>query len=122
MKIKNYPYGKPSKSLKKAADYLNKNYVKIINEYINDEYNKYRHNLYYLIMDDPEYFGVPKIVANRLNTDEIDWLQEEFENLKFRYKDSIRAKFNPIAKKYVTEAKKLSNKIDKIMPFVMAAN
>jgi hypothetical protein len=122
MKIKDYPCGKPSKSLKKAADFLNKNYVKIINEFILDENNKYRHDLDYLMFEYPNYLGLDKRIGCNLSCNDVFWLDEEFDILKFRYKDSIRAKLNPVAKKYASEAKKLSNKIDKIMPFIMAAN
>lgn len=122
MKIKDYPYGKPSKSLKKAADYLNRNYIKIINEFIFDENNQYKHDLDYLMFEYPDYLGLDKRISCALTSDDVDWLQEEFIYLRFRYQDSIRAKLNPIMKSYAVEAKKILNKINKEMPLFLAVN
>lgn len=122
MKIKDYIYGTPSKSLKKASEYLNRNYTKIINKFILDENNKYRCDLDYLIMGHPEYCGIPKNITCRLNGDEVDWLQDEFEDLKCQYKEKTASRLNPIAKKYTIEGQKIIKKMNKIAPFMNAVN
>lgn len=122
MKIKDYPYGKPSKSLKKAADYLNCNYIKIINEFILDVNNQYRYDLDYLMFEYPDYLGLDKRIGCALASDDVCWLQEELEGLKFRYKDSLRDKLNPVMKTYAVEARKILDKIDKEMPLFLAVN
>jgi hypothetical protein len=122
MKIKDYPYGKPSKSLKKAADYLNRNYIKIINEFISDENNQYKQDLDYLMFEYPDYLGLDKRIGCALDEDDVFWLDEEFDCLKFRYKDSIRSKLNPKMESYVLEARKILDKIDKEMPLFLAVN
>lgn len=122
MKIKNYPYGKPSKSLKKAADYLNRNYIKIINEFVLDEKNQYRRDLDYLMFEYPDYLGLDKRIGCALDADDVCWLDDEFINLKFRYQDSIRDKLNPIMESYAVEARRILDKINKEMPLFLAVN
>jgi hypothetical protein len=73
MKIKDYPYGKPSKSLVNAVIFLNRNKQKIIKRYKKEFPNNYWD--YYF--DYPDYFGLPKRISYRLSTDEVDWIQDE---------------------------------------------
>lgn len=67
--ISDYPYGKTRKALIEAAKWLNANQrtiaKEILAEKLCDEF------------DYPQYWGVPKKIANRLTTDEVDFIQDE---------------------------------------------
>jgi hypothetical protein len=54
--ISDFPYGKPSRNLIKAVDWLNKHTC-------TDEF------------DFPDYGGMPKNISDRLFSDEVDWIQ-----------------------------------------------
>jgi len=85
MKTSDYPYGRVTKTLKKAAAYLNRNYKSIINESFKLEpdltYDDIAHSFDY-----PCYLDMPKSIFGRLNTDEVDWLQEGWFDLVERHK------------------------------------
>jgi hypothetical protein len=64
MKLKDYPYGKVTKTLKKAVTWLRSNKKKIQKEQED-------------CFDFPNYWNMPKTICNRLNGDEVDWIQYE---------------------------------------------
>lgn len=72
MKIKDFPYGIPTKTLKKAVQWLNSNKRKLEKK---EEFYSF---------DYPEYWDMPKTISNRLNTDEVDWIQNEVHNWKLQ--------------------------------------
>ena len=72
MRIKNYPYGQPTKTLKKAVNWLNRNKHKIAKSL--KEHGK---DAWLYSFDYPDYWNMPKIISSRLDGDEVDWLQEE---------------------------------------------
>lgn len=61
-----FPYGKITKKLREAVKWLNKNRRRI-EENFNREYP----------FDYPLYWGMPKRIAHKLTTDEVDWIQSE---------------------------------------------
>lgn len=69
MNVKNYPYGKVTKTLKSAVSWLNKNKKKIKLEK-------------YWEFDYPDYCGMPPKICSRLSSDEVDWIQEEIDWLE----------------------------------------
>lgn len=85
MKTSEYPYGKVTKSLKKAAAYLNKNYRKIIKNLLDSSENLTYDDIAHSF-DYPDYLDMPKSISFRLNTDEVDWLQSEWFELVEKYK------------------------------------
>lgn len=86
MNIRDYQEGIPSKSLRNAVKYLNKNYIKIIDYFILDEKNPNSNDLDYLTLPfDENQFKLPKNIYNRLNLAEIDFLECEFQDLKVKY-------------------------------------
>ncbi len=71
MQIKNYPYGKPTKTLKKAAQWLNRNYCKAIKKEIaeyQDRSQTIREFVNELYFDYPFYMGMPKSISYRLSS------------------------------------------------------
>ena len=73
MKISEYPYGKPSKSLKNTVNWLNRNKRRLIKEG------------YLCEFDYPDYwsdYGLPRKLTYRLGGDEVDWLQSELGEWK----------------------------------------
>jgi hypothetical protein len=66
MRIRDYPYGKINKRLRKAVTWLNRNRRRIEQNYSRDH-----------VFDYPLYWGMPKAIAHKLNPDEVDWLQSE---------------------------------------------
>jgi hypothetical protein len=76
MRIKDYPYGQPTKTLKKAVTWLNRNKNRLTKSYLIDGDSA--------DFDYPDYFGMPKTISCRFNTDEVDWLQSEISDWKFR--------------------------------------
>lgn len=93
MKSSDYPYGRVTKTLKKAVEWFNRNGKRIIKEYATE------HGMRLLtkrecesLSDDlacsfdyPDYLDMPKTVSSRLNSDEVDFLQEEWAELVFHY-------------------------------------
>jgi hypothetical protein len=73
MRIKDYQYGKPSKSLRNAVTFLNRNKHKIIDRYKKEYPDEY----HFCYLDYPDYFDIPKRISCRLGSDEVDWLQDE---------------------------------------------
>jgi hypothetical protein len=65
MKINDFPYGKITKTLRKATIWLNHNRKRL--EKSTCQYS----------FDYPNYWDMPKIISSRLSGDEVDWLQEE---------------------------------------------
>jgi methyl coenzyme M reductase alpha subunit len=90
MKINDYPYGKITKTLKNAVSWLNRNNIRIIKEYLHTEEYTTHSDLDFYIFDFPDYCGMPKKISYRLNSDEVDWLQDEFENMKFSFKEKYK--------------------------------
>ena len=89
MRISEYPYGKVTKSLRKAVEHLNRNYVKIIKNFLNHKHEKYSlEDISYFCHDGLDWpeFELRKSVYCRLNTDEVDFLQEGWYDLVKRYK------------------------------------
>lgn len=86
MRVSEYPYGKVTKTLKKAADYLNKNYIKIIKHELSYQDEITLDDISYMF-DYPEYLNIPKTISSRLNSDEVDWLQEGWIELVEKYKN-----------------------------------
>lgn len=72
MRIKDYPYGKITKTLKKAVEFLSRNRTKILKEH------SLKNEESYCFFEYPDYLGLPKTISSRLSTDEVDWLQEEW--------------------------------------------
>lgn len=66
MKISEYPYGKVTKTLKKAVNWLNTN-KKLVKSKQKDCYE----------FDYPDYWGMPKSISYRLSSSEVDWIQSE---------------------------------------------
>jgi hypothetical protein len=61
--INNYRYGGITKTLEKAALWLNANRGNLKRKFTEFDY--------------PEYCGMPKNISHRLSTDEVDFLQSE---------------------------------------------
>jgi len=76
MKIKNYPYGKVTKTLRKAVTWLNNNKRRIVKELKRKEEIDFPSNLQYEF-DYPSYWDMPKTISRRLSSDEVDWIQDE---------------------------------------------
>ena len=70
MKTSAYPYGKVTKTLKNAVSWLNKNKRRLERTETYDSF------------DCPDYWGMPGRISCRLNSDEVDWLQEQLGNWK----------------------------------------
>ena len=73
MRIKEYPYSvkrKITKTLKKATTWINRNMKKSLKSYEEFGY--------------PEFCGMPKSISSRLNTDEADWIEGEFNKEKYK--------------------------------------
>jgi hypothetical protein len=83
MRISEYPYGKVTKSLRKAVDYLNKSYRKVIKEMlkIDPDANELDLKCGFEIVE-----FLPKNIYCRLNSDEVDFIQEGWHDLVGRYK------------------------------------
>lgn len=62
--IRDYRYGQPSNTLKKAVEFLNTNGRR--------DYTQF---------DFPDYAGLPKSTSSWLSTDEVDFLQEHWSKL-----------------------------------------
>lgn len=71
MRIKDYPYGVPTKTLKAAITWLNRNKKRIINKLALEE------SPTFYIFDYPDYWDMPKKISSRLSGDAVDWIQEE---------------------------------------------
>lgn len=71
MKISDFPYGKITKTLRKATKWLNANRRKL-------EKTKCQYSFDY-----PDYWNMPKILSHRLSGDEVDWLQAEVYGWKY---------------------------------------
>lgn len=89
MKIIEYPYGKVTKTLKKATLFLNRNKVKIYKKLLKEcnEQNSIENMRF--SFDFPNYLNMPKSVCSRLNSDEVDWLQSEWHNFCESYESKI---------------------------------
>lgn len=72
MKIIDFPYGKITKTLRKATKWLNSNRRRL-------ERTKCQGSFDY-----PYYWDMPKIISHRLNGDEVDWLQSEVYDWKYK--------------------------------------
>ncbi len=59
-----YPYGRVSTRLVKAADWINRNFEVIQRDF-------------YDYFDYPQYWGLPRATANSLSPDEVDFIQEQ---------------------------------------------
>lgn len=64
MNLKNYPYGKTTKTLKDGVGWLRKN-------------KKHIEETQYDYFDYPNYWDMPTSICDKLSSDEVDWLQEE---------------------------------------------
>ena len=62
-----YRYGKITKRLRETVGYIVIHQDKILKNYNTD-------------FDYPEYWGIPKRLANGLSPDEVDWIQENTIN------------------------------------------
>lgn len=76
MKIKNYPYGKATKTLKNAVNWLNRNKSKLIKKQM-EQPKEFTHLYFNREFDYPDYWDMPKKISYRLNSDEVDWIQDE---------------------------------------------
>jgi hypothetical protein len=65
MRVSNFPYGRITKTLKKAVNWLNKNKRQLEKTKCNGSF------------DYPYYWDMPKMISYRLSSDEVDWLQGE---------------------------------------------
>lgn len=75
MKIIDFPYERPSKSLQKAVKWLNQNRKRLEKENVKFGF------------DYPNYFDMPKVISSRLSGDEVDWLQSEVNDWNFKGKE-----------------------------------
>lgn len=64
MRIKDYPYGKITKTLRKAVTWLNRNKKKLMKSQFD-------------YFDYPNYWDMPKMISSRLSSDQVDWIQSE---------------------------------------------
>lgn len=71
IQTKNYSYGRVNKRLKDAVVWLNKNKKAIM---LASRQGKYP---YEDCFDYPDYWNMPKKISNRLDGDEVDWIQEK---------------------------------------------
>ena len=93
MKSSDYPYGRTTKTLKKAVEWFNRNGKRIVKEYEKshgtDTLSKSDRSIWFeglaVEFDYPDYFGMPKSISSRLNSDEVDFLQNEWSELVFDY-------------------------------------
>ena len=74
MRIRDFPYGKITKKLRKAVTWLNRNRKRIEENYCRE-----------FPFDYPIYWGMPKTVANKLTSDEVDWIQTETYDWDFKW-------------------------------------
>lgn len=72
MRVVDFPYGKISKTLRKAVTWLNRNHRKL-------EQTKCQHSFDY-----PDYWDMPRIISSRLSGDDVDWLQVEVYNWNYQ--------------------------------------
>lgn len=89
MRIKDYPYGKTTKSLAKAVNYLNLNKIKIYKSLLNSELLDDSEYIKFAF-DYPDYLYMPKQISSRLNSDEVDWLQAEWYNFCETYELKLK--------------------------------
>jgi hypothetical protein len=73
MRIIDFPYGKITKTLRHAVTWLNRNRRRIEKKYSR------MHSF-----DFPNYWNMPKKFANRLTTDQVDWIQAETDRWNFK--------------------------------------
>ena len=71
VKISEFPYGKISANLRKAAEWLNKN-----QKTIEKEAQKLGKDCFDFF-DFPDYWDLPKKIANKLYPDEVDFIQDQ---------------------------------------------
>lgn len=68
MRTSEFPYGKVTKTLKKAVTWLNRNKRKLEKSKNQDSF------------DFDDYWDMPRSISYKLGCDEVDWLQSEFSN------------------------------------------
>lgn len=71
MRIKDFPYGTPTKTLRAAVTWLNRNKHRII---FNSKLGTCPYDDFF---DYPDYWNMPKKISGRLSGDDVDWIQEE---------------------------------------------
>jgi len=71
--VSEYPYGKITKTLRNACIWLNKNRKHIIEYHCQ---NMERGSGEFAYFDFPDYFDMPKKISSRLESDEVDFIQE----------------------------------------------
>lgn len=112
VRISEYSYGKVSKSLRRACDWINKNQLKIKRQLSNGFFAEF---------DYPDYFGLPKSIINRLYTDEVDFIQAQVGDFVYKnYKElpsplspvEFRTELNKIHKAHEENVKKLEKRLE----------
>jgi hypothetical protein len=76
MRISDYPYGRITKILKKAVNWLNENRRRLEKTKCNGSF------------DYPYYWDMPKMISHRLSSDQVDWLQGEVNEWNFRMSEA----------------------------------
>lgn len=86
MRISNYYYNtgrKPSKRLRKAVTWLNKNKKRIVRQFETLEDCCYFDINWSSLFDYPDYLGLPRSIVDKLSSDEVDWLQSQIYDWQF---------------------------------------
>jgi len=89
--LSNYAYGKVTKRLRNAVQWIHSNKSKIFKDILQENISQE--------FDFDDYWGMPKNICNQLSTDEVDFIQEEVGD----FRDEIN---NVITYKEADEEKK----------------
>lgn len=82
--ISDYPYGKTRKVLIEAVKWLNSHQRTISKEILAEKLCEE--------FDYPEYWGIPKKIANKLTSDEVDFIQESVGDFTCALDKKLREK------------------------------
>jgi hypothetical protein len=69
IKISEYEYGRITKRLRSAVDWINQNRTAIRKNILDEKIN--------VEFDFDDYWGMPKSIANNLSCDEVDFIQDQ---------------------------------------------
>ena len=84
IKISEYEYGRVTKRLRKAVDWINQNRSKIRKDIINKKIA--------IEFDFDDYWGMPKSICKQLSSDEVDFIQSQVEEFWMAMYDAIYGK------------------------------
>ena len=74
--VSEYPYGKINKRMWDISKWMNKNQNKLKNDLAAEKIDMF---------DYPDYWGIPKKLTRHLDTDELDFLQEQLNDFYLKH-------------------------------------